>query len=67
MMEGDHSIKTVQSKGAAITHSSGGKIPYVSTHINEYETDRLAAILNMFGHLPVAGTHNLRTGKPIQQ
>ena len=29
-MESDHSIKTVQSKGAAIEHSSGGKIPYVS-------------------------------------
>lgn len=29
MQEKDHSIKTVQSKGAAIDHSSGGKIPYV--------------------------------------
>ncbi|KAA6407014.1 MAG: hypothetical protein FRX48_09080 [Lasallia pustulata] len=28
MQEKDHSIKTVQSKGAAIDHSSGGKIPY---------------------------------------
>ncbi|KAL8921319.1 MAG: hypothetical protein Q9172_004092 [Xanthocarpia lactea] len=28
MTEPDHSIKTVQSKGAAIEHSTGGKIPY---------------------------------------
>lgn len=29
MTEPDHSIKTVQSKGAAIEQASGGKIPYV--------------------------------------
>ena len=29
-MEGDHSIKSVQSKGASIEHSSGGKIPCVN-------------------------------------
>ncbi|KAL8845107.1 MAG: hypothetical protein Q9205_001989 [Flavoplaca limonia] len=28
MTEPDHSIKTVQSKGAAIEQASGGKIPY---------------------------------------
>ncbi|KAL2036630.1 hypothetical protein N7G274_010656 [Stereocaulon virgatum] len=27
-MEKDHSTKTTQSKGASISHSSGGKIPY---------------------------------------
>ncbi|KAF6220606.1 hypothetical protein HO133_003039 [Letharia lupina] len=27
-MEKDHSIKSVESKGASISHSSGGKIPY---------------------------------------
>ncbi|MCJ1365810.1 hypothetical protein MMC16_004935 [Acarospora aff. strigata] len=27
-MEGDHSIKTVQAKGAAVSHAGGGKIPY---------------------------------------
>lgn len=26
-MEKDHSIKSVESKGASVTHSSGGKIP----------------------------------------
>ena len=26
-MEKDHSIKSVESKGASISHSSGGKIP----------------------------------------
>lgn len=26
-MEKDHSIKSVESKGAAVSHSSGGKIP----------------------------------------
>lgn len=26
--EGDHSIKTTTSKGAAVAHSTGGKIPY---------------------------------------
>ena len=29
-MEKDHSIKTVQAKGASISHSSGGKIPSVN-------------------------------------
>jgi len=28
-MEGDHSIKTVQAKGAAVSHAGGGKIPFV--------------------------------------
>ena len=27
VMEKDHSIKSVESKGASISHSSGGKIP----------------------------------------
>ncbi|MCJ1418282.1 hypothetical protein MMC32_004629 [Xylographa parallela] len=27
-MEADHSIKTTTAKGASISHSSGGKIPY---------------------------------------
>jgi hypothetical protein len=27
-MESDHSIKTVQAKGAAVSHAGGGKIPY---------------------------------------
>ena len=26
-MEKDHSIKSVESKGASVSHSSGGKIP----------------------------------------
>ena len=28
--EGDHSTKTTTSKGAAVSHSSGGKIPYAA-------------------------------------
>ncbi|KAI9718595.1 MAG: hypothetical protein M1812_004046 [Candelaria pacifica] len=27
-MESDHSLKTVESKGASVSHASGGKIPY---------------------------------------
>lgn len=27
-MEKDHSIKSVESKGASISHATGGKIPY---------------------------------------
>ena len=27
VMEKDHSIKSVESKGASVSHSSGGKIP----------------------------------------
>lgn len=36
--EGDHSINTVQKKGAAVSQSSGGKIPSVQCTLQPYST-----------------------------
>ena len=48
IMEKDHSIKTVQSKGASISHASGGKIPY------DHEIHSFMSIMLMAAQLPKA-------------
>ena len=66
--EGDHSIKTVQSKGAAIEQASGGKIPFaISTLLYSAIADRAVATLSMSGRPQEAGTHSRRTGNQIPQ
>lgn len=67
IMESDQSIKAVQSKGAAISHSSGGKIPYViGSSLCSQLFSIFVATQNMFGHLLEDGIHNQQTGRQIQ-
>lgn len=41
-MESDHSIKTVQAKGAAVSHSGGGKIPYALPYVPNMQSRSLS-------------------------
>lgn len=71
MQEKDHSIKTVQSKGAAVSHSSGGKIPYVNGSISVLMDIRMANLAidtpSMYGRPREDGTRSQRTGKQIRR
>lgn len=68
-MEADHSIKTVQAKGAAISHGGGGKIPFVNSLqfmipliINSYP-----GTPNMCGPRLADGILSQRIGRQTQQ
>lgn len=67
--EGDHSLNTVQKKGAAVSQSSGGKIPSVQWHLILARTlgSPSADTPNMFGRLQEDGTHSQPIGGQIQQ
>ena len=66
--EADHSINTVQKKGAAVSHSSGGKIPWVQWLfiVDEDWGSSFTDTLNMSGHPLEDGMHSQRIGNLIQ-
>ena len=71
IMDKDPSIKAVQSKGAAIEHSSGGRIPYAdrSTSVLSNRRYRLrynSGSPNMFCRQQEDGIRSPRTGKQTQ-
>ena len=69
--ESDHSTKTVQAKGAAVSHSSGGKIPFVLfnslplTSSTRLSDDKVVTP-SMFGHLQEDGMRSQRIGRRIR-
>ena len=66
--EGDHSLNTVQKKGAAVSQASGGKIPCVNGIIVvEQLGSSTTDTPNMSGRLQEDGTHSQRIGKQTRQ
>ena len=67
-MEKDHSIKSVESKGASISHSSGGKIPFVTCNcILLSRLTRILDIRRVSGHLQEDGMHSQPIGKQTRR